>query len=33
MLFEFARANSYKSACTDEINQVKFTNLISVSIL
>jgi hypothetical protein len=32
MLFEFARANSYKSAYTDEISQVKFANLISVSI-
>jgi hypothetical protein len=33
MLFEFARANSYRSAYTDEINQVRFANLISVSIL
>ena len=42
MLFEFARANSCKSAYTDEISQVKFANrndaapmrqhLISVSI-
>jgi hypothetical protein len=27
MLFEFARANSYRSAYTDEISQVKFANL------
>jgi hypothetical protein len=32
MLFEFARANSYRSAYTDEISQIKFANLISVSI-
>jgi len=33
MLFEFAAANFYRSAYTDEISHVKFANLISVSIL
>jgi len=33
MLFEFAKANSYRLAYTDEIRPHKFANLISVSII